>query len=168
MVQGIFHHTMSVSSPEVLEQKLAAVKSIHDIQQVLESEGLQLSEVDVVKGLIADGVSPRFAGLSETMQAQLAQVLVLAEREPAIAEALVMPEQLTAVLPPLLAAHGLTLDAEVLAALSQPHDLNDQQLQEVVGGVDPVLAGLITLGITTLGGVLMHWINRHYDSKKTA
>ncbi|MBU6250931.1 MAG: hypothetical protein KGO47_07185 [Cyanobacteria bacterium REEB417] len=64
-------------------------------------------------------------------------------------------------------AHGLTLDAEVLAALSQPHVLNDQQLLEVVGGIDPVLAGLITLGITTLGSVLMHWINRHYDSKKT-
>lgn len=168
MVRGVFHHTMSVSSPEVLEQKLAGVKSIHDIQQVLESEGLQLSDVDVVKGLIADGGSPRFAGLSETKQAQLAQVLVLAEREPAIAEALVMPEQLTAVLPPLLADHGLSLDAEVLAALTQPHELNDQQLQEVVGGVDPVLAGLITLGITTLGGVLMHWINKHYDSKKTA
>ena len=80
------------------------------------------------------GLPPRFAGLSETGQAQL--------------------------------AHGLILDAEVLAALSQPHDLNDQQLQGVMGGIDPVLACLITLGITTLGSVLMHWINRHYDSKK--
>ena len=157
---------MTVSSPEVLEQKLASVKSIHDLQQVLESEGLQLSDVDVVKGLIADGGSPCFAGLSETKQAQLAQVLVLAEREPAIAEALEMPEQLAAVLTPLLAAHRLILDDEVLAALSQPHDLDDQQLEGVVGGIDPVTASLITLGITSLASVATLWITTHYATKE--
>ena len=158
---------MTISSLEVLEQKVASVKSIHDIQQVLAAEGVQLSEVEVVKGLIAEGAAPRFADLSEAAQAQLAQVLVLAEREPAIAEALSTPEQISAVLPGLLATQGLTLDAEVLDALSQPRDLDDQQLEQVVGGIDPVLAGLITLGITTLGTVLTLWINKHYESKKS-
>jgi hypothetical protein len=53
----------------------------------------------------------------------------------------------------------------VLAALSQPLDLADTQLERVVGGIDPLTASLITLGITTLGGVLTLWITKHYEAK---
>jgi len=40
--------------------------------------------VDLVKGLIAEGASPRFQHLSEAAQSQVAQVLVLAESDAAI------------------------------------------------------------------------------------
>ncbi|MBM5819937.1 MAG: hypothetical protein FJ070_07630 [Cyanobacteria bacterium K_DeepCast_150m_m2_101] len=159
---------MTLSSLEVLEEKLASVKSIHDIQQILASEGVQMSDVDVAKGLIADGASTRFAHLSDSAQQQLAQVVVLAERDPGIAQALMAPDEVKERLPGLLAAHGLSLDAEALSALSQPLELDDQQLEQVVGGIDPVTAGLITLGITTLGGVLTLWIKEHYASKRQA
>lgn len=124
-----------------------------------------MSEVDIVKGLITDGALPRFAYLTETAQAQVAQVLVLGKHDPAVADALAMlPEHLTS-LPTLLAAHGLEYDDAVLAALSSPQELDDQQLEQITGGIDPVTVGVITLGITTLGGVLIHLIDRHYDYK---
>jgi len=44
-------------------------------------------------------------------------------------------------------------------------DLDDQQLELVVGGIDPVTATLITTGITALAGLLTLWITKHYDTK---
>lgn len=125
---------MTVTTSQGLQQKLALVQSIQDIQQVLASEGVELSEVDVVKGLIAEGALPRFSHLSATQQAQVAQVLVLAEGEPAIAAALATPADFATSLAPLLAHHGLILDDAVLAALTQPQELDDQQLEQIVGG----------------------------------
>jgi len=155
--------TASVS-PE-LESKLAAVTSIHGIQQLLATEGLQMSDLEIARGLIVEGGSFRFAGLTPAAQDQVAQLVVLAEADPAIAALLADPEQVADRLSALAAAQGLTLEAEVLVALSQPLDLADAQLEQVVGGIDPLTASLITLGITTLGGVLTLWITKHYESK---
>lgn len=148
-----------------LEHKLATVRSIHDIQVLLAAEGLEMSDTEIVQGLIAEGASPRYSDLSPEAQAQVAQLLVLAERKPDIAEALVHPLDSGTALAALAEAEGLALDPQAQAALQQPLDLNDDQLEGVVGGLDPVTAGLISLGITTLGAVLMHWINRHYDAR---
>ena len=164
MVCGSICDAMTVSA--VLEQKLDSAKSIHDVQQLLSAEGIQVSSVDLVKGLIAEGASPRFQHLSEAAQSQVAQVLVLAESDAAIGQLLLTPAACTSLLPAALASHGISVDAEALAALSQPIDLDDQQLEHVVGGLDPVTAGLISLGITTFFGSLTHWVNRHYDAKK--
>jgi len=82
MVCGSICDAMTVSA--VLEQKLDSAKSIHDVQQLLSAEGIQVSSVDLVKGLIAEGASPRFQHLSEAAQSQVAQVLVLAESDAAI------------------------------------------------------------------------------------
>lgn len=149
-----------------LAQKLASAHSISEIRNVLADEGLTLSEPEIVQGLIAEGASPRFAGLSPAAQGQLAQVLVLAEQNPTLAKVLVSPGQVQAQLPALVAAAGLTLDQEVLDALAAPVEISDEQLEQVVGGIDPVLATLITLGITTAASVAMHLINRYFDYKE--
>jgi hypothetical protein len=155
--------TASVS-PE-LERKLAAVTSIHGIQQLLATEGLQMSDLEIARGLIVEGGTSRFAGLSPAAQDQVAQLMVLAAADPAIAAVVADPEQVADRLPALATGQGLTLDEEVLAALSRPLDLADTQLEQVVGGIDPVTASLITFGITTLGSVLTLWITKHYESK---
>jgi hypothetical protein len=157
---------MSVSVSPELERKLVGVNSIHGIQQVLASEGMPMSDLEVARGLIAEGSSSRFAGLSPAAQDQVAQLIVLAEADPSIAAVVADPEQVADRLPELAAAHGLKLDSEALAALSKPLDLSDTQLEQVVGGIDPLTASLITLGITTLGGVLTLWITKHYETKE--
>lgn len=156
---------MTVSVAPDLERKLAAVNSLHGIQQLLAAEGLPMSDLELARGLIAEGALSRFAGLSPAAQDQVAQLLVLAAADPAIAVVMADPEQVTDRLPGLVAGQGLTLDEEVLAALSRPLDLADTQLEQVVGGIDPVTASLITFGITTLGSVLTLWITKHYESK---
>lgn len=157
---------MAVSVSPDLERKLAALNSLHGIQQLLVSEGLQMSEVEVARELMAEAGSSRFAHLAAAAQDQVAQLVVLAERDPAIAAVLSDPARMADRLPALAAGHGLQLDAEVVSALSQPLDLADAQLEQVVGGIDPLTASLITLGITTLGGVLTLWITKHYETKE--
>jgi hypothetical protein len=159
-------YAMTTTLPAALEQKLAAATSLHGISAVLAAEGLPIGELEIAQGLLQAGASTRFAGLSGRACDQLAQVLVLAESDPAIGRILLDPQQVTAGLPALLAAHALVLEPEALAALAAPLDLDDQQLEQVVGGIDPMTASLITLGITTLGGVLITWITKHYDTQK--
>jgi len=158
---------MTQVSMQTLENKLQGVASIRGIQKVLSEEGLALSEAQIAQGLIAEGVSPRFAGLSPSAQEQVAQVVVLAERNQAVAHVLTSPDQVTAQLPALLAAEGISLDAEALSALSAPLELDDEQLEQVVGGSTAALViGLIgTVVVPTLATIFTLWINKHYDTK---
>lgn len=156
---------MTQVSIQELQTQLTDVKSIGGIQKVLADQGLSVSEVQIAQQLIAEGLSPRFAGLSPSAQEQVAHVIVLAEHNPAVAQVLMSPEQATAQLPALLAAEGLSLDAEALEALSKPLELDDAQLEQVVGGIDPALITLITFGITTAATVATLLINRYFDYK---
>jgi hypothetical protein len=165
MVWLLIAAAMSHPTAAALEQKLASAHSIHGIQQVLSDEGLELGDWEVARRLLAEGAVPRFATLSASAQDQIAQVLVLAERDPLISQALANPADAYAQFPDFLAVHGLNLEAEALEALSRPMDLDDQQLELVVGGIDPVTATLITTGITALAGLLTLWITKHYDTK---
>jgi len=82
MVCGSICDAMTVSA--VLEQKLDSAKHFTTSNSSSVLEGIQVSSVDLVKGLIAEGASPRFQHLSEAAQSQVAQVLVLAESDAAI------------------------------------------------------------------------------------
>ncbi len=152
---------MTVSSPEVLEQKLAAVKSIHDIQQVCAAEGLEMTDAQVAQRLIADGAMPRFTNLSLEAQRQVADVLVLTEQDPQIAALMRGGDDGT--LTGLLATHGIQLNDEALDALSQPPELDDPQLEQVVGGS----ATLAIIG--AIGGIVVQiatlWIVTHYSTQ---
>ena len=152
---------MTVSSPEVLEQKLAAVQSIHDIQQACAAEGLEMTDAQVAQRLIADGAMPRFANLSLEAQRQVADVLVLTEQDPQIAALMWGGDDGT--LTGLLATHGIQLNAEALDALSQPPELDDSQLEHVVGGSATLAIigaiGAIVVPIATL------WITTHYAAQ---
>ncbi|MCX5943917.1 MAG: hypothetical protein NTZ53_01100 [Cyanobacteria bacterium] len=143
--------------------KSYSVNSISEIQSLLGSEGIQKSELEIIRDLIAEEPTHRFAKLSSKALDQVAEVLLLAERNPNIGAILLNPNSINDLLPSLIVAEGFTVEAEALAALSQPQELNDDQLEQVVGGIDPLTASLITLGITTVATVVTLWINRHYD-----
>lgn len=155
---------MTVSSPEVLEQKLSAVQSIHDIQQVCAAEGLEITDVQVAQRLIADGAIPRFVNLALEAQRQVAEVLVLAEQNPQIATLVQGGDDGT--LTGLLATHGIQLNDEALDALAQPPELDDPQLEQVVGGS----ATLAIIGaIGAIGAIIVPiatlWITTHYAAQ---
>lgn len=152
-----------VSNSEALELKLSSVKSIHDLQQVCAAEGLELTDVEVAQKLIAEGGLPRYAHLSIEAQHQVASVLVLAEGDSQIAELIATPYEVAEQLPVLLAAHDIQLDPEALDALSQPLELDDAQLESVVGG-SATLAIIGAIG-AIVGPIATLWITEHYSAK---
>lgn len=151
------------SISEGLELKLSSAKSIHDIQQVCAAEGLELTDVEVAQKLIAEGGLQCYAHLSTEAQHQVANVLVLAEGDSQIAELIATPHEVAERLPALLEAHDIQLGLEALDALSQPLELDDAQLEGVVGGS----AALATIG--AIGAIVVPiatlWITQHYAAK---
>ncbi len=125
-----------------------------------------MDQLEVAKGLIAQGALPRFAGLGPSAQEQVAKLLLLVEENPAAAEAIGLSDlqQIQAI----AGSAGITLDPEVTAVLAQPMDLDDATLENVVGGIDPLTATLITTGIGAMVTIATFWINKHYDSKAKA
>jgi len=150
-----------------LEQRLATATSFGGIQQILSAEGVEMSEHEIVVGLLAGGVSPRFVNLSPNARNQVAQVLLLAERNPAIAQVLASPEQVGFLLPGLLAGEGLDLDDEAVVSLSQPIELEDQELEQVVGGflTETLILGFANIVVGALATVACTWIVEHYKYK---
>lgn len=156
------HLAMASVNLQALEQKLSSVRSVADIRQVLADEGVAMDDLAVAKGLLAQGALPRFAHLESTAQEQVAKLMLLAESNPEASQAIASSDvgRITAI----ASAAGITLDPEVTSLLAQPLDLDDAQLQQVVGGIDPLTASLITAGIGAIVTIATLWITRHYDT----
>lgn len=155
-----------MAEQQVLEARLTSARSIADICQVLADEGVTMDELSVAKGLIEQGALPRFAHLGSDAQEQVAKLLLLAESNPEASQAISGSDvnQITAI----ASAAGITLDPEVTSVLAQPLDLDDAQLDQVVGGIDPLTATLISTGIAAVVTIATLWINKHYDAKLKA
>lgn len=161
---------MSALLSPALEQSLAGATSISALRKVLAGQGLSMTDLEIAKGLIRDSGGHRFQGLSEASIDQLARIIVLAEQDAAIAQLLLQPERVAEQLPVLLAPHGMVADSELVAALCEPLELDDAQLDQVVGGValtGACIAGIIaavgTAASITIVPIAITWINRHYD-----
>jgi hypothetical protein len=154
---------MTAVDTSVLQVKLSSAQSIADIRQVLAGEGVVMDELSVAKGLISQGALPRFAHLGSSAQEQVARLLLLAEenREVSLAIAASDVQQITAI----ASSAGITLDPEVTSVLAQPQDLDDAQLEQVVAGIDPLTASLISAGIGAVVTIATLWINKHYDTQ---
>jgi hypothetical protein len=155
--------SIAMVDTSALQEKLSAARSIADICQVLSGEGVVMDQLDVAKGLIAQGALPRFADLGPSAQEQVAKLLLLVEENPAAAEAIGSSDlqQIQAI----AGSAGITLDPEVTAVLAKPVDLDDATLEKVVGGIDPLTASLISAGIGAIVTIATLWINKHYEAK---
>jgi hypothetical protein len=121
-------------------------------------DGLHLA-----KGLISQDALPPFTAPGSNAQEQVARLWLLAEenREVSLVIAASDVQQITAI----ASSAGIALDPEVASVLAQPQDLDDAQLEQVVSGIDPVTAQLITTGIAAIMWIATIWIDNHCDTK---
>lgn len=147
----------------VLQDKLSSARSIADIRQVLAAEGVVMDELEVAKGLISQGALPRFAQLGAKSQDQVARLLLLVAENRELARAIGASD--VQLITAIAGSEGILLDQEVACVLAQPLDLDDAQLEQVVGGIDPLTASLITAGIGAVVTIATHWISKHYETK---
>lgn len=146
-----------------LQKQLQSVQSIESLQAILAAEGVDKSELDIAKGLIAAGALARFGDVPEVMQDQLAQLILLAEHDPELSSLLAQPSVDQAALKAQLASHGLTPSAEILEALAAPLPLNDEALELVVGG--SLTLTILGMVVPAVVGLATLWINKHYDTQ---
>ena len=146
-----------------LQEQLQSVQSIESLRTILAAEGVDKSEFEIAKGLIAAGALARFGNVPEGMQEQLAQLILLAEHDHVLSSLLAQPSLDQAALKGQLASHGLTASPEVLEALSVPLQLNDEALELVVGG--SLTLTILGIVVPAVVGLATLWINKHYDTQ---